>query len=340
MTLLAPVDALRSAVLRAASRATPVVGRRLFADRDARVVLYGVLATATALALAVLAPLWLLALGPIVLGVPHLMADARYLVVRPGLHRRIPFLAAVLAPLVLVWLWPTLAAGLVGVLGAIVVARGALVRKLWLTAVWAVLFAGALALGRTGDVLFAHLHNFVAIGLWWAWTGKRRPMHGLVLLAFALGLAFCFFGPALDIVWKMHAFSAPGSGLDLGREVRSLSPVIDPALGVRFVVAFAFAQSVHYAVWLRVLPEDDRVRPGMRSFASSWRALLADMGIVPVALAGAVLLGLLGWALSNPAAARDGYLRLAISHGHLELAVIALLLVEGVRPRDAAAAKT
>jgi hypothetical protein len=336
MTLLAPVDAMRSAVLRAASRATPTVGRRLFADRDARVVLYGVLATATALALAVLTPLWLLALGPIVLGVPHLMADARYLVVRPGLHRRVPFLVAVLAPLVLVWLWPTLAAGLVGVLGAIVVARGALVKKALLALVWAALFAGALAFGRTGDVLFAHLHNFVAIGLWWAWTGKRRPMHGLVLLAFGLGLAFCFFGPALDIVWKMHAFSAPGSGLDLGREVRSLSPVADPTLGVRFVLAFAFAQSVHYAVWLRVLPEDDRARPGMRSFASSWNPLLADMGTVPVALAGAVLVGLLAWALSDPAAARDGYLRLAISHGHLELAVIALLLVEGVRPRDAA----
>jgi hypothetical protein len=336
MTLLAPVDAMRSAVLRAASRATPTVGRRLFADRDARVVLYGVLATATALALAVLTPLWLLALGPVVLGVPHLMADARYLVVRPGLHRRVPFLVAVLAPLVLVWLWPTLAAGLVGVLGAIVVARGALVKKALLALVWAALFAGALALGRTGDVLFAHLHNFVAVGRWWAWTGKRRPMHGLVLLAFALGLAFCFFGPAVDIVWKMHAFAAPGSGLDLGREVRSLSPVSDPTLGVRFVLAFAFAQSVHYAVWLRVLPEDDRARPGMRSFASSWNALLADMGIVPVALAGAVLVGLHAWALSDPAAARDGYLRLAISHGHLELAVIALLLVEGVRPRDAA----
>ncbi len=118
--------------------------------------------------------------------------------------------------------------------------------------------------------------------------------------------------------------------------MRSLSPVADPTLGVRFVLAFAFAQSVHYAVWLRVLPEDDRPRPGMRSFASSWKALTADMGLAPLAIAGAVIMALLAWALRDPAAARDGYLRLAISHGHLELAVIALLLVEGVRPRDAA----
>jgi predicted small integral membrane protein len=75
----------------------------------------------------------------------------------------------------------------------------------------------------------------------------------------------------------------------------------------------------------------------MRSFASSWHALVSDVGIVLPAIAAAVVAGLLVWALRDPGAARDGYLRLAIAHGHLELAVIALLLVEGVRPRNAPA---
>ena len=57
------------------------------------------LALAATLTLAVLAPRWTLALGPIVLGVPHLLADARYLVVRPGYHRRTSIFLAVLPPL-------------------------------------------------------------------------------------------------------------------------------------------------------------------------------------------------------------------------------------------------
>jgi len=42
-------------------------------------------------------------------------------------------------------------------------------------------------------------------------------------------------------------------------------------------------------------------------------------------------LGLIGWAFAGPGAARDGYLRLAFFHGHLELAAGALLWAEGRR---------
>ena len=66
-----PLDAVRASLLRVAGRP----GRRL------------------------LAPWWAFALGPIVLGVPHLVADIPYLVVQPGLHRRGALLAAVGFPL-------------------------------------------------------------------------------------------------------------------------------------------------------------------------------------------------------------------------------------------------
>jgi hypothetical protein len=38
--------------------------------------------------------------------------------------------------------------------------------------------------------------------------------------------------------------------------------------------------------------------------------------------------GIVGWALHDLIAARTGYLRLAISHGYLELAVATLFLLE------------
>jgi hypothetical protein len=103
------------------------------------------------------------------------------------------------------------------------------------------------------------------------------------------------------------------------------------------VLFFAFAQSVHYAVWLRLIPEDDRARPGLRSFTSSVRALTQDVGRPLVVFAGVLTLALSAWALSDLCAARDVYLRVAGFHAYLELAVLALFVVEGrfpLRPKE------
>jgi hypothetical protein len=84
------------------------------------------------------------------------------------------------------------------------------------------------------------------------------------------------------------------------------------------------------------VPDDDRPRPGLRSFRSSFRALLADCGAPLLALtAAAVLVFALG-AVVDAYAARTAYLRLALFHGPLELAVVAIRLLERA-PRPAAA---
>src|SRR5207342_1597240 len=55
-------------------------------------------------------------------------------------------------------------------------------------------------------------------------------------------------------------------------------------LALRFTGFFAFAQAVHYGVWLKLLPEEDRARRGVRSFRASYRALTRDLGhVLPVA---------------------------------------------------------
>ncbi|MFO0652063.1 MAG: hypothetical protein U0326_37935 [Polyangiales bacterium] len=93
-SLLSPLDAVRRAVLRPFA---PWLGR-WFRDRAFRVSLAGALSVSVSLSLTAAAPLWLMALGPVVMGVTHLAADARYLVVRQGLHRRALVIALVLAP--------------------------------------------------------------------------------------------------------------------------------------------------------------------------------------------------------------------------------------------------
>ena len=123
---LAPLDAARGALLGFAGRAWRDPLRR----RDLRVALGGSLGVGASLVLAVLAPLWLLTLGPLLLGVPHLLSDVRYLVVRPALHRRRWFLPLVALPLVVSLVLPGLPVALLAVAGALVLARASVAMRL------------------------------------------------------------------------------------------------------------------------------------------------------------------------------------------------------------------
>jgi hypothetical protein len=315
----APLDAVRSGVLRVFGS----TGRRLLADREARVVALGALAVVSAFACATVAPLWLLSFGPILLGVPHLLADVRYLVVRQGLHRRLAFWVLVAAPLVLTFARPHASSALVAVLGAIVGARGVTWRRVAVLVPALAAAALALRLGRAADVAMAHLHNFIALALWWAWAPRRGRLRWTVLALFALAAVALLSGVFDGVVG-----AAPAPGVTLHEMVRALSPLQDPRWGLRLVLLFAFAQSVHYAVWLRMVPDDDRPRPGVRSFASSLRALSSDVGWSVVAVAALATAGLLAWSLHDPHAARLVYLRVALFHGPLEIAVVALLFIE------------
>src|SRR5687768_256327 len=82
--LLAPADHLRVRLYRLGGPWVAGWTR----DRELRASVLGVSAIAVAALLAVVAPVALLALGPIVLGVPRVLADLRYLWVQPGHHRR------------------------------------------------------------------------------------------------------------------------------------------------------------------------------------------------------------------------------------------------------------
>src|SRR5437870_611666 len=79
------------------------------------------LAMVFSLVATLLAPLWLLALGPVLLGVPHLMADVRYLILRRGLHHRRELWLPVGIPLAMVALGGGPMAGLMACAGAAVV---------------------------------------------------------------------------------------------------------------------------------------------------------------------------------------------------------------------------
>ncbi|MFO0680256.1 MAG: hypothetical protein U0169_27280 [Polyangiaceae bacterium] len=322
-----PLDVVRSAFLRSfGARLSPYVARR-----DVRVGLVGLLAVAFALTLATTLPLWAMAVGPLLLGVPHLVSDVRYLVVRRGDHRDVRRVLFVFAPLLVTLVRPAPSWGFAVAFTAVALARASLRRRAIALVLCALAYALVLRHERLVAQGFVHAHNLVAVALWWSWRARKSIFEKVVLGVFVAASVAIFVG-AFD---HAASFASPYSAEALDRVVRGVAPVADGTLGLRLVVFFAFAQSVHYGVWLRLVPEDDRGR-SIRSFGSSVRALAADVGPWTIVSALAATVGFVAWGVVDVGAAGRGYVNVASFHGYLEVAVALGCLVEGRRPGTSA----
>ncbi len=314
--MLVPLDWMRAWGYRLAAP----IAAPLYANRARRVIWLGSLLVIGAFCLTLLVPLWLLALGPVLLGVPHLLSDLRYLVVRPGLHRQ-PRLWAV-APLVLaVGVGGGPMVGVCAMLPAILAAGGARVRKGVLLGSWAVLTGIAFFSPMGFQRVFLHIHNIIAVILWWWWRprcGVDWIVPGWVLL----GSIALLGGAAEPMLNRFGGWTAPWTGQSFSDYVDQIAPLTDENLALRGVLLFCFLQAVHYSMWLRLIPEDDRPRPAPRPFRSSWRALLEDFGTWPLFLVGGLAILVVGWAVVDLPGARLSYLQVAAGHGYLEIAAM------------------
>jgi hypothetical protein len=292
------------------------------ADRDRRIAAAGVLLLLSALLTASTAPLVLLALGPIIWGVPHLVADLRYLVTRPKFHRAPALYAAGAVVAALSTLGYGVRAGLAGAAAAALLSRGAWTRRVTVVMAAGALFALAHRSPYAADALFVHGHNLVAFVYWIAWRRAGKTPWA-VFGVFAAASAWIFWGPMPPL---LLAQSTSWSGLDLGTFASFLAPPGDPGTALRFVIFFGFAQAAHYIVWLHLLPQQiaDHGRP--RTFAQSYRSLVKDVGAPILWLAAAAAVLVAGTALGSLRLARDVYLGIAFFHAHLELIAAALFL--------------
>lgn len=320
----APIDHLRTRVL----RATGPVGRRLVADRELRVATNATVGIAVATATSTLLPLWMLIVGPLLFGVAHLAADLRYLVVRPGLHRQGALVVAAGAPIVAYGLGAPVAVGLAAVVGAAIATPGTAARRVGVGVVGAALVAIGVAAPFWTQLALSHAHNLVGIGVWWLWRGRAHPWHLVPVALFTLVFT-AILGGAFDGAAVAEPAATPAPLV-----AAWLAPRIPDPWATRLVISFAFAQQVHYSVWLRLVPDDARARVTSRNLRRTLRDTVDDLGWPLVIGAIALGVGLIGWASIAMVPARDAYLHLARFHGVLELAALAVWGVAG-RPRPA-----
>lgn len=330
---LSALDVVRTFGLRALGKAAAP----LYATTRARLVTFAVLGLVTSFLLAVVAPAWSIAVGTLGLGVLHVISDVRYLVVRRGLARRASVYVAVAAATLATALGYGLRGALAGALLAVPFARASVGRRLAVLGVGALLVAVAYVTRSRIDYVYLHGHNVVGlVFLALLARGQGRAREGVVLLAIFVALSVVLVAPVGDslVVAAGGTFRAPAA-LPFGDLVMQLSPPELYGVGLGLVPFFAFAQSFHYVVWLRLVPEVDRdlVRP--RSFRQSGRALARDLGpwVVGAFAVGALVFAV--WGLVDVVAARLAYLRSALFHGYIELVVLALYACEGRTSADA-----
>jgi F0F1-type ATP synthase membrane subunit c/vacuolar-type H+-ATPase subunit K len=324
--IFAPLDWVRTRTLRAAQP----LSSRLAGNLELRVAVAGAVGITAAFIGALTVPMWMLALGPLVLGVPHVVADVRYLVVRRGLHRRWWIILFAGLPLLAAGLGFGIGWGILGAAGALAVARTSHLKRAIGLALVLPLAALAFYTSEWADLIFAHAHNFIAVILWWAWRRRKTKLHWIPLGIFFAATALILLGAADPALYREGTWNEPFASITLHQISWGISAGAAGDLGLRLVVLFAFAQSVHYAVWLRLVPDEDRGRPTPRTFAATFRALRADLGLWLLAATILASLAVGAWALlTDVSTARDGYLRMALFHGNLELIALALLFAEG-----------
>lgn len=318
---LAPIDALRGRML----AAVPKRAMRAVRSRAARLSWLATASVVVSTLLVGASPMALFIYGPLVLGVPHLVADVRHLVLRPGHHRARGFLLLVGAPLLLGQVSGHRAVAFAAITGAAIVSRAP--KRILARALAASAF-GALAYTfspRIADATLLHGHNLVALVWLVSWRSADRALVRALtfpLMAAAIVTAGIFFG-AFDATFSASAGAWLSRNVDVAGLAGAYAPSVDARHAERWLVFFAFAQSIHYAVWLRLIPEVDREIEGTYSFRQSAQKLARDVprGVLAFAACGAVFF--MTWGAVRPIAAREAYLTVGTFHAYLELAMFA-----------------
>jgi hypothetical protein len=271
---------------------------------------------AAVLAATVVAPAAMLVWMPIVLGVPHIASDIRYLLV--PLPRR-ELVIGVVACAALVAVRAAAIATGAGLLRVeMVIVGGWLVasiaqapaRRGWSVGAAAVA-AVIVLLPLAAAAIAALAHSLFAVVAWVVVARPDRRRRALVIGAVAAGAVVAFLaGPAI----AGHTGGSTTAWLTLERAAATVFPGVDASVAAGLIIAFAFLQAVHYAIWLAWIPAE-RGR-GRRTPA-------ARLGLLAV---GAGTLAVIAAAMVDPAWARTTYLGLATFHIYLELVVLAVWL--------------
>jgi hypothetical protein len=350
------LDHFRAGILRSTLQIQ--LFRSWFLNRPSRLLILFGLSCISSLVLSVFFPLWVLLLGPLIYGVPHIFSSIRYFhhsVSKTALYevrddQRFRMFKVLSGVLVSVFAYRLLITADYFQLnlpsmsewsGSTYVESGALgftvVVAAWIYGIAArrifqgLLFSIPLVLGfafypawTIGALVL--IHNFVAFVYWMIASDKEErkvASFAFVVTLLATGL---IFGGVFD------SWARPSLILDLANlSIVDTGKLIAPwssseRLFLHACVAFAFGQSLHYFVWLKAIPDQHHYQKIPTTFRHSLTLLRQDFGYTMASALIALSVGsILFWSFMSFQKARLIYFCLASYHGYLELAGLVLI---------------
>lgn len=320
--MIALADAARRHVLRAVCSVP--AARRVFVRPELRIPAAQLGSAALAFGVAVVNPLAALWLGAALLGVPHVVSGVRHLLIRRAAY---PVTLATAALGLLLGVASTLGGGNLAIRAmtlTFAVAVGAewlssgqpRARRLAGLAALVALTAAAVSFHVTFLALAAQLHAVSSLAFFAA-AARRRGVASWPLIATALAGGAAILLGAADPLLQRFAFDLPPVAYEQLLGLTSFAP--SEVVLRRALAAFAFGQSLHYAVWIRLMPEVDRPSPTPWSFRRAAAAFRADFGRLALPLAALCGVGAAAMLWAGPAA-RDVYFAVVYFHLGLEAA--------------------
>ena len=326
------LDSCRVSLLRLTLK--PKLLRALYSQTHSRLAVGMLLTCAMTLPLAFLRPEFLLAMGPLIFGYPHLIASYRFTpelkcfalflvmtALAVGLHvtefgQPLPFgvWQMVVATLTLVFV----RRGQLMSVGLGIAVCAVMVKLAWLEPV---LFVG-------GSLL---LHNWVAFFYWIkdSRNSSRRSVAMLSTLLFLM-IHLLVLDGSLDAWIPMIDGQVQFMGNVENTAWMLASWSTDAMVWYRFLVLYVFGLSVHYFVWLRAIPESRKVSEHPSSFRLIAEDLKLSLGKKVLLFTSILCLGgMILWLISMPLGAKV-YFEIAILHGSLEL----MFLVPSANPKS------
>lgn len=269
-------------------------------------------------------PLHALLYGVLFLGVPHVLSDVRYLVCRPRLFKR-PIL---MWPLCILLLPAILRYGfgwaLIAALVPFFLGSGPLVKRIIGVALYSPLIFLAFKYNTLFLLAFVFLHNIIGVIIWLVWNNRPAAQTLPFLMILVVGSFFIFFGP-LDVFISPFALRQL-FGMNILELGSSLAPFASLDALPRWVVFAAFLQTLHYIVWLVLIP---KASEPLATLTQKRTSLVQDCGWLLIILVIAAGAALAIYGAIKPWDARILYLLAASFHGYIEIFFLNLVLMEG-----------
>jgi hypothetical protein len=294
--------------------------RGILVSRERRIPVAEGLCVAMATFTSLFFPVLSLWVGASLLGLPHVLSGIRHVGLRRSLH---PMTKACIGASIAVGAFTLmqLTSGVPIFVGLFALSMGVEVLASRARTVPKLFWLATVALGAGAAwrwpyffiIGASHLHALSSMSFF-STEARRRGIRVWPLWALSVAAAGAVIVGALDPVFASAAW-ARSLGPDEVVGILGSSPML---LG-RSLFLYAFSQSLHYMVWLRLMPELDRESPVPQSFRQALARLRRDFGrwtvpaLVLCAIGGiAMLLG--------GRTARDAYFVVVYFHIGLEAA--------------------